>query len=129
MTSDLETRKQTLLRTINQRNLGYFQQEVEKLDAWADDLKLGLETEIKEIDREIKELRRTSATSPTLDEKLHWQKQQRELESKRNKLRRALFDRQDEIEAQRNGLIEQLETQLQQQIQEKLLFSIEWELK
>lgn len=129
LASDLETRKQTLLRAINQRNLGYFQQEVEKLDAWADDLKLGLETEIKEVDRGIKEVRRTAATSPTLDEKLHWQKQQRELEGKRNKLRRALFDRQDEIEAQRNGLIEQLETQLQQQTQEQALYSIEWELK
>ena len=50
LASDLEARKQTLLKAINQRNLGYFQQEVEKLDAWADDLKLGLETEIKEVE-------------------------------------------------------------------------------
>ena len=36
------------------RHLGFFQQETEKLDAWADDLKLGLEQEIKVIDVEIK---------------------------------------------------------------------------
>ena len=126
---NLETRKELRLREINQRNLGYFEQEVEKLDAWADDLKLGLEQEIKEIDRDIKEVRRTAATSPTLDEKLHWQKRQRELEAKRNKLRRELFDRQDEVEAQRNELIEQLEIQLQQQVQEQMLFTIEWELR
>lgn len=128
LSENLETRKQNLLREINQRNLGYFQQEVEKLDAWADDLKLGLEQEIKEIDREIKELRRTAVIATTLDEKLHWQKHQRELEAKRNKLRRELFDRQDEIEAQRNDLIEQLEQQLQQQVQEQTLFNIEWKL-
>lgn len=126
---DLQARKQQLLREINQRNLGYFEQEVEKLDAWADDLKLGLEQEIKEIDREIKEVRRTAATSPTLDEKLHWQKRQRELESKRSKLRRELFERQDRIEAQRNDLIEALEQQLQQQVKEQTLFTIEWELE
>lgn len=126
--ADIEARKQQLLREINQRNLGYFAQEVEKLDAWADDLKLGLEQEIKEIDREIKEVRRTAAISPTLDEKLHWQKRQRELESKRNKLRRELFNRQDEVESQRNDLISQLEEQLQQQVEERTLFTIEWEL-
>ncbi len=126
---DLQTRKSALLQSISQRNLGYFEQEVQKLDAWADDLKLGLEQEIKEIDREIKEVRRTAATSPTLEEKLAHQKRQRELESKRSKLRRELFNRQDEVEAQRNGLIEQLEAQLQQQVEERTLFTVEWELK
>ena len=126
--ADVESRKLTLLRDINQRNLGYFEQEVQKLDAWADDLKLGLEQQIKEIDREIKEVRRTAATSPTLEEKLSWQKKQRELEGKRTKLRRELFNRQDEVEAQRNDLISQLEVQLQQQVEDRTLFTIEWEL-
>lgn len=74
--ADVEARKIALLREINQRNLGYFEQEVQKLDAWADDLKLGLEQEIKDIDREIKEVRRTAATLPTLEEKLAHQKRQ-----------------------------------------------------
>lgn len=127
--ADVETRKNVLLRDVNQRNLGYFEQEVHKLDAWADDLKLGLEQKIKEIDREIKEVRRTAAISPTLEEKLSWQKQQRELEGKRSKLRRELFIRQDEVEAQRNDLISQLEGQLQQQVEERTLFTVEWELQ
>lgn len=128
LAADMETRKLQLLRGINQRNLGFFEQEVEKLDAWADDLKLGLEQEIKDIDTEIKEMRRTAATSPTLEEKLVHQKAQRDLESKRNKLRRDLFNRQDEVESQRNDLITQLEVQLQQQVHEQSLFTIEWEL-
>ena len=104
-------------------------QEVQKLDAWADDLKLGLEQEIKEIDRLIKEVRRTAATSPTLEEKLLLQKKQRELESKRSKLRRDLFARQDEVEAQRNELISALESKLEQHVVQNTLFTIEWELK
>ena len=125
---DIEARKTALLRDINQRNLGYFEQEVQKLDAWADDLKLGLEQEIKAIDVEIKEVRRMAAVSVTLEEKLVQQKHQRELESKRSKLRRELFIRQDEVEAQRNELISQLEVQLQQQVQEQTLFTVEWKL-
>lgn len=129
LVADVATRKTELLRDINQRNLGYFEQEVQKLDAWADDLKLGIEQEIKEIDREIKEVRRTAATSPTLEEKLAHQKRQRDLEGKRSKLRRELFNRQDEVEAQRNYLISQLEVKLQQQVEERTLFAVEWELK
>jgi ERCC4-related helicase len=125
---EVALRKSALLREINQRNLGYFEQEVLKLDAWADDLKLGIEQEIKEIDRQIKEVRRTAASAPALEEKLSWQKQQRELEAKRTKLRRELFVRQDAIESERNDLINQLETKLQQDVQEQTLFNVEWEL-
>lgn len=124
----LLSRRMGILRDINQRNLGYFEQEVQKLDAWADDLKLGIEQEIKEIDRQIKEVRRTAASAPTLEEKLSWQKKQRELESTRTKLRRELFYKQDEIEAQRNEIISQLEGQLKQQVNEQPLFCIQWEL-
>jgi len=126
---NVESRKNVLLRGINQRNLGYFEQEVQKLDAWADDLKLGLEQEIKAIDGEIKEVRRTAAASPTLEEKLAHQKRQRELETRRSRLRRELFSRQDEIEMQHNTLIEQLEEQLEQRVQEQVLFNVEWILR
>jgi ERCC4-related helicase len=123
-----QARKLALLRDINQRNLGYFEQEVQKLDAWADDLKLGLEHQITAIDVQIKEVRRSAAIAPTLEEKLAHQKHQRDLEGTRSKLRRELFARQDEVEAQRNDLITQLEAQLQQRVEERTLFTIAWEL-
>lgn len=128
LSSDLERRRQLVAQGINERNLRYFQQETEKLDAWADDLKVGLEQEIKELDRQIKEVRRAATTASTLEEKLGLQKQQRELEQKRGRMRRELFQRQDEIENKRNELITDLEAQLQQRAASRRLFSIEWEL-
>ncbi|MHB8236233.1 MAG: SNF2-related protein [Acidithiobacillus ferrivorans] len=125
---DTHERQCALLQIINQRNLGYFEQELLKLDAWADDLKLGLEQEIKTIDTEIKEVRRLAATSATLEDKLAQQKRQRDLEAKRSKLRRELFARQDEVEAERNVLISALELQMQQRVDERVLFTIEWEI-
>lgn len=113
---------------VNTRNLGYFDAEVQKLDAWADDLKVGLENEVKELDREIKDVRRTATVAATLEEKLHWQKRQRELEDKRNQLRRKIFDRQDEIDGQRNKLIISLEDRLSCETTTKDVFKIEWEL-
>jgi hypothetical protein len=126
--ASLLERQSDFLRDVNRRNLGHFEKEVEKLDAWADDLKLGLEQEIKAIDLAIKEVRRTAATAATLEDKLTCQKRQRELEAKRTQLRRELFTRQDEIEAQRNELIEGLEGQLGQQVEVVNLFSLEWTL-
>ena len=127
--ADIENRKAALLAEIDVRNRGYFDQEYNKLDDWAEDLKLGLEREIEDTDREISEARRTAATAATLADKLEWKKKQRELEDKRNKMRKELFDRQDEIDKQRNQLLEQLEAQLTPRVEERTLFTIEWEMK
>jgi hypothetical protein len=88
-----ENRKNRILEEVNVRNLGFFDQEIIKLDGWADDLKNGLEVEIKEIDKAIKEARKSATIAASLQDKLNWQKTQRELEMKRTKLRRELFDR------------------------------------
>ena len=125
----LQTQQDQHIRAVNQRNLGYFEAEVQKLDAWADDLKSGLENEVKELDRAIKDVRRIAAVAATLEEKLQHQKHQRELEDKRNQLRRKIFDRQDEIDAQRNRLIEELEARLTRQISAANVFTIQWSLQ
>ena len=43
---DLRQREAHALAETNQRNLQYFEQEVEKLEGWADDLNNGLEKDI-----------------------------------------------------------------------------------
>ena len=128
LTAGIKRLADNQVREVNQRNLGYFDAEVQKLDAWADDLKLGLENEVKELDREIKDVRRTASVSATLEEKLHWQKQQRELENKRTQLRRKIFDRQDDIDGQRNRLIEELESRLSRETTTTHISTIQWEL-
>ena len=75
---------------------------------------MGLEREIKEIDRQIKEARRAATSALTLEEKLAAQKQIKSLEGLRNAKRRNLFDAQDEIDRQRGALIAQIEAKLEQ---------------
>ena len=83
----------------------FFEAEADKLDGWADDLKLGLEREIKELDRQIKEARRAATTALTLEEKLAGQKQIKALEAQRNEKRRSLFDAQDDVERGATSLL------------------------
>ena len=124
----IDQQKARVIADLESRNLSFFTQETEKLDAWADDLKVGLEREIKELDRNIKEARTKSKGAATLADKLQAQKEQRDLEAQRDKKRRELFNRQDEIQGRRDQLIEELEAQLGQQLSQRTLFSCEWEV-
>jgi ERCC4-related helicase len=124
----LSRRKTEILGEITSRNLQYFEDEVEKLEAWSDDLKVVLEQDIKETDREIREVRRTAKIAPDLNEKLHWQKRLKDLEKLRNRKRRDLFDKQDEVDDRREELISGLEEKMNQKIEECHLFTITWEV-
>lgn len=126
--AEIERQKILVVADLETRNLGAFTQETEKLDAWADDLKVGLERDIKELDRRIKESRTKSKGAATLADKLAAQKEQRDLEGQRDKKRRELFDRQDEIQRKRDGLIDELERQLKQEISVSTVLACEWEL-
>jgi superfamily II DNA or RNA helicase len=121
-------KQEEIQRTISERNARFFEAEAEKLDGWADDLKLGLEREIKELDREIKEARRAMTTAATLEGKLAGQKQIKALEAQRSQKRRGLFDAQDEVEAKRDAFIQSLEAKLDQRTSSELLFCIRWML-
>jgi superfamily II DNA or RNA helicase len=126
--AEIERQKTLIVANLETRNLDAFTQETEKLDAWADDLKMGLERDIKELDRRIKESRTKSKCAATLADKLVAQKEQRELEGQRDKKRRELFIRQDEIQSKRDGLIDELERQLKQEVSVSTVLTCEWEL-
>lgn len=121
-------RRKAVQRSISERNARFFETEAEKLEGWADDLKLGLEREIKDIDRLIKEARRVATAALTLEEKLSGQKQIKALEAQRSQKRRSLFDAQDDVEAKRDSFIQSLEAKLNQRTKSETLFSVRWVL-
>jgi len=128
LNASIQYRQAAIQRGISERNARFFEAEADKLDGWADDLKVGLEREIKELDRQIKEARRATTTALTLEEKLAGQKQIKAFESQRNLKRRSLFEAQDEVDRQRDELIVQIEGKLQQRHELLPLFSIRWRL-
>lgn len=125
----IQRRQAEIQRTISERNARFFEAEADKLDGWADDLKLGLEREIKEIDRQIKEARRAATVALTLEEKLAGQKQVKALEAQRSEKRRSLFDAQDKVDQQRDELIRNIEGKLTQKAALDKLFVIRWAVR
>jgi len=63
-----------------------------------------------------------------LEDKVNAQRRIKEMEQKRNVLRRDLFESQDEIDRKKEDLIEEIEARLNQQITQKELFTIQWRL-
>ncbi len=125
----LATQQDRIRRGISERNARFFEMEADKLDGWADDLKVGLERELKELDRQIKEARRAATVALTLEEKLAGQKAIKTLEAERSTKRRTLFDAQDKIDEQRAELIAQIEDKLEQNVNLSSLFTIRWRLQ
>ncbi|GGG35556.1 SNF2-related protein [Hymenobacter glacieicola] len=128
LVDDTFQQQRQIQRTIEARNANFFEAEVQKLDGWADDMKVTLERDIREMDRQIKEARRAATAALTLQAKLEGQKQLKSLEAQRNQKRRALFDAQDEVDQRREELIKEVEGKLKQRISMKQLFVIRWTL-
>ncbi len=111
-----------------ERNGGFFDDEMEKLDKWADDVKSSIELELKEFDRDIKARKTEAKKILKLEEKLAVQKEIKDMEKKRNALRQNLFHAQDEVDKRKENLIEEIEVRLKQKIETNELFTIKWKL-
>lgn len=108
------------------RNETFFDEEMDKLDTWASDMKVALEREIKDLDAEIK-LRKSSAKKLThLAEKVAEHRIIKELENKRAEKRQNLYEAQDEVDARKETLLTKVERMLEQKIEQTELFTIRW---
>jgi hypothetical protein len=123
-----EKLKRFRLADLETRNEEFFQEEVDKLDRWAEDVKLTLERELKELDAAIRAARRSSKTAVVLAEKLEAQKLIKTLEQRRTAKRRQLFDAQDDVDKKRAELIEDIERQLKTKARCETVFTLRWVL-
>ena len=115
-----------ILAQIAEQNASYFDQEMDKLERWADDRKRSLEIQIKDLDVEIKQLKAESRKLAKLEDKVKAQRQVKQLEQKRTEFRRELFDAQDAIDQDKDGLLDSIEQRLQQTVQKQALFQIQF---
>jgi adenine-specific DNA-methyltransferase len=123
-----ERRIATARAEVTARNRKYFEEELEKLERWVDDMHLSLTREIRELDKALKETKREGRAAPTLAGKLAAQKAVKTLEQQRNRKRRDLFDAQDAIDDRREQMIAAIEQQLEQRNTLQQIFTIRWVL-
>ena len=91
----LGAQQQQVMEDISRRNAHWLDAEIAKLDRWSEDLKFGLEQEIKDIDQQIRDAKRASSAAVMLEDKLAHQRTLKTLQSTRNQKRKDLFVAQD----------------------------------
>lgn len=128
MSTELSNCLEGYKASIQKRNEKFFNQESEKLDKWSEDVKEGLEVEIKGIDKEIKKLKKEAKNISVLEEKVKAQRTVKNLEKKRNDKRRKLYEEQDRIEEEKEKLLEEIEIRMELKSNYRKIMRISWKL-
>jgi hypothetical protein len=124
-----QAREAEILATNAQRNSGFFDAEMEKLDKWAEDVKNSIEIELKDLDKEIKAKKTEAKKILSLEEKVRAQREIKDMEKTRNALRQNLFQAQDEVDARKERLIDEIEARLTQKVTKDRLFLVRWRME
>lgn len=123
-----EKTKALILDQIGVRNGNYFEIELEKLDKWGEDKRSSLKITLKELDDQIKDLKKQVRLAPNLPEKLRLEKEKHRLENERDEAWKEYDNAAKEIEKSKDKLIDEIEKKLKQSISETTLFLIKWKI-
>lgn len=129
VTEIIESERRTILDDMAARQAAWFDDEMDKLDNWAEDKRAGLKADLKELDDQLKALKKEIRQTGNLPDKLALQRQARALETKRDEAWRAYDSAAKDIEVQKDGLLDQVEERLGHQVSDEQLFAIRFEIK
>lgn len=125
----VELERQSILEALAARQSAWFDQEMDKLDSWAEDKRAGLKADLKDLDDQIKAMKKEVRQTGNLPDKLALQRKARSLETMRDEAWRAYDAAAKEIETQKDGLLDQVEERLGQDVTDEPLFAIRWSIK
>ena len=117
-----------LTASIAERNSEFFDDEVDKLDKWAEDVKRSLEIELKRLEIDIKAIKTNAKKVLNLVEKVKLQREIKDLEKKRNDMRQNLYKAQDDVDGRKEDLLKKVEKQLNQKTTLKNVFCVKFSI-
>jgi superfamily II DNA/RNA helicase len=121
--------KKDKLDYLEKTDAAYMQREFTKFEHWADDKIRALEIDLKEERTKLRELEREQHKENILAEELiELQEKISKIKRKYNRLRQEIYDREDEINEQRDNMIKDAKSKLTRTIKEKELFTVSFEI-
>jgi len=125
----VERERKIILDEMAARQSAWFDDEMDKLDNWAEDRRAGLKADLKELDDQIKALKKEIRQTGNLPDKLALQRKARDLEAKRDEAWRAYDAAAKDIEVQKDGLLDQVEARLGQTVSDEELFAVRFQVE
>lgn len=119
--------KEVQLRSEN-RNLEFFKEEKNKIEQFLADKLYSVEKELGLIKDRIKTLEREANRSDDLSRHAVYQEEIAKLSKEKRKLRKRVFDVEDEIDEERDRLIENLKRRLAKTVEVIDLMEFQWKL-
>jgi hypothetical protein len=110
------------------RNHAFFDDEVDKLEKWSDDVRNSIKFEIKELDKEIKTRKTEARKMLNLEQKVKEQRIIKDLEKKLAAKRYNQYQNEDDIELRKDKLLDEVEKRLRQNTTENTLFTVRWKV-
>lgn len=117
-----------IIEENRKRNHHFFDEEVDKLEKWSDDVRNSIKFEIKELDKEIKTRKTEARKLLNLEQKVKEQRIIKDLEKKLAEKRYNQYQNEDDIESRKDKLLDEVEQRLKQQTSENELFTVRWKL-
>ncbi len=122
------SRKNFLLKDTSARDMKAFEEQMDKLDRWSEDKKTGLKSELRDLEEESKEKKKSARLAATLPERLKLERECKEVEKRRD----AAWKKHDEecaaIDKEKERLLDTIEKSLSEKIEEIALFDVRWTL-
>ncbi len=107
-------------------NNKHFVEARDKLDRWAEAMEHSAEQALRNTKEQIKTALREARQAPTLAEQQALQERIAKLERLQRKQRQEIFQVTDDIQDQREKLIDQLAQRMTQKVRTEELFSLQW---
>ena len=121
--------KKDKLDYLEKTDAAYMQREFTKFEHWADDKIRALEIDLKEERTKLRDLEREQHKENILTEELiEVQEKISKIKRKYNRLRQEIYDREDEINEQRDNMIKDAKSKLTRSIREEELFTVSFEI-
>lgn len=123
---EIDKQKKKLVDEITQKQSEWFDEEMGKLDHWSSDRRNALKVDLKEMDEALLDLKKQIRSVSNLPEKIALQRKVKTMEFKRDQAWKDYDNSAKEIETQKDRLLDEIESKLQQEVSESILFSARW---